>query len=110
MRQAQELFNELRPLDDKGFRTIFEEVQRLGLFLGETKAGNEWKYRLLELEQQVMQEYLFDSSGQRKRRKDGHNLHISRSRFNDQSRSFNSYEVTADEVFEDSLDQLVQKR
>lgn len=49
LRQAQELFNELRPLDEKGFRTIFEEVQRVGLFLGEAKAGRELKYSLLGL-------------------------------------------------------------
>ena len=49
LRQAQELYNELRPLDEKGFHTIFEEVQRVGLFLGETKAAHEWKYSLLDL-------------------------------------------------------------
>lgn len=52
-----------------------------------------------------MNEFLFHKNGERKQKKDSPMERFSKSRVGglDHSRSFNSYEVNKDEVFEDTI-------
>lgn len=56
-----------------------------------------------------MDEYLFDRNGQRKFKKDTPMERFAKSRVGN-DRSFNSYEVNKDEVFEDTIEELNKKR
>lgn len=90
-------------MSEKQFRVVFEEVQQLALLVEQVKAGREWEYRVSELERSIMQDFLFEN-GRRKAKKESPMERFSKSRVQpDLNRSFNSYQVTQDEVFEDGL-------
>jgi hypothetical protein len=76
----------------------------------ETKAGREWEYKVVELEKRVMSDYLFDKNGLRKLKKESPMERFAKSRVAAHDRSFNSYEVNKDEVFEDTIEEINKKR
>lgn len=36
-------------MNEKQFKLVFEEIQRLGIFIEEARAGREWEYKLSDL-------------------------------------------------------------
>ena len=54
MGELGQLYNEMRPINEKSFKIIFSEIQQLALYFQQHKAGKEWEHRLSEFERAVM--------------------------------------------------------
>lgn len=48
-KQVWELSEELKPMNEKQFKLVFEEIQRLAIFIEESRAGREWEYKVSDL-------------------------------------------------------------
>ena len=102
------MLEEMKPLNDNKFKIIFEELQRLGIFLTEAEADEEWREKLVRIEKGLLNGYLFDGNGNRCYRKEDPVEKFSKSRVSNNGNS--SYRVSLQDVFEEPIKDLDKSR